>query len=118
MLIKIDFFGNFIWSFGKSTWLNKILRNIAEYTNNNNPPVLWTGNGYHVIVVLNLQMPLEHIKEYVELGDVTSVATTNKISNEFIHFSKSLLSNNKADLRQENEVLYNLVAKNGSTKKR
>jgi Primase X len=88
---------------GRTGLLSKIVQHISEYTNNSTGsfPVLWTGNGYHVIVVLNLQMPLEHIKEYAELdGSVVTTAadvSTNRISNEFIRFSKSFLSNNKAD---------------------
>jgi hypothetical protein len=75
--------------------LNKTLRNIEEYCSLDNPLVLWTGNGYHVYIVLHMSEPLEYIQEYVTIGSVKD------ISREFMLFSKTLLSDNKAD-RKDN----------------
>ena len=75
--------------------LNKTLRNIKEYCRCSDneiviPLVLWTGNGYHIYVVLNIPEPLEDIDEYESLG-------IKEISREFMLFAKSFLSDNKAD---------------------
>ena len=72
--------------------LHKTLQNIAEYSDEALVPlVIWTGNGYHVYIVLNLGQPLEYIAEY------SNVNVTKEISKEFMRFTKSYLSDNKAD---------------------
>lgn len=72
--------------------LHKTLLNIAEYSDEATVPlVIWTGNGYHVYIVLNLGQPLEYIAEYSNLN------VTKEISKEFMRFAKSYLSDNKAD---------------------
>lgn len=72
--------------------LHKTLQNIAEYSDEAIVPlVIWTGNGYHVYIVLNLGQPLECITEY------SNVNVTKEISKEFMRFAKSHLSDNKAD---------------------
>lgn len=73
--------------------MNKTIENIACYTHDVVVPlVLWTGNGYHVYVVLNMAGPLEHIEEYA-----TAVGSLKEISREFMLFAKAFLSNNRAD---------------------
>jgi hypothetical protein len=75
--------------------LNKTLQNIKEYTCDSVIPlVLWTGNGYHVIVILNIAEPLEHIEEYTS---VSSSCGIKQLSREFMLFAKIFLSENKAD---------------------
>ena len=77
------------------TRLNETLQNIREYTCDSIIPlVLWTGNGYHVIVILNIVEPLEHIEEYTS---VSSKCGIKQISREFMLFAKICLSENKAD---------------------
>jgi hypothetical protein len=72
--------------------LYKTLQNIAEYSDEAIVPlVIWTGNGYHVYIILNLGQPLEYIAEYSKLD------VTKEISKEFMRFTKSYLSDNKAD---------------------
>jgi hypothetical protein len=72
--------------------LHKTLQKIEEYSDGAIVPlVIWTGNGYHVYIVLNLGEPLEYIVEYSNLD------VTKEISKEFIRFAKSYLSDNKAD---------------------
>jgi hypothetical protein len=75
--------------------LNKTIENIAYYTDDVVVPlVLWTGNGYHVYVALNMAGPLEDIEEYAR-----AVGSVKEISREFMLFAKAFLSDNKADLK-------------------
>lgn len=72
--------------------LHKTLKNITENSDGAIVPlVIWTGNGYHMYIVLNLGAPLEYIAEYSNLN------VTKEISKEFMRFAKSYLSDNKAD---------------------
>jgi hypothetical protein len=49
--------------------LNKTLQKIRECTCDSiRPLILWTGNGYHIIVILNIVEPLEHIEEYMSVS--------------------------------------------------
>jgi Primase X len=74
--------------------LNKTIENIACYTDDVVVPlIIWTGNGYHVYVVLTMDEPLEHINEYKSVGSV------KEISREFMLFAKAFLSDNKADAK-------------------
>jgi hypothetical protein len=96
-------------------YLYKTLGNISYYSNNtSNPLVLWTGNGYHIYIALNLPCPLEQIEEYYH--DI--VATTKQsspanglvpvidlqqnpsaISEEFLRYTKTKLTDGKADTK-------------------
>jgi Primase X len=78
-----------------ATHLNKTLQKIREYTSDSIIPlILWTGNGYHVIVVLNMTEPLEHIEEYTS---ISSSCEIKQLSREFMLFARMFLSENKAD---------------------
>src|SRR5215208_3155501 len=70
--------------------LNKTLKNIREKLDNNNghPTVLWSGNGYHIILPANCPVELERIQEFQEFDNP---------SERFLRFAKDYLSNNKAD---------------------
>ena len=70
--------------------LNKILKNIKEKLDNNNahPTVLWSGNGYHIILPVYCPMELERIQEFQEFDNP---------SERFLRFAKDYLSNGKAD---------------------
>ena len=70
--------------------LNKTLKSIKEKFANNNvhPTVLWSGNGYHIILPVQCPRELERIQEFQEF---------NKPSEGFLRFAKDFLSNNKAD---------------------
>jgi hypothetical protein len=70
--------------------LNKILKNIKEKLANNNahPTVLWSGNGYHIILPVYCPMELERIQEFQEFDNP---------SERFLRFTKDYLSNGKAD---------------------
>jgi hypothetical protein len=70
--------------------LNKTLKNIKEKLENNNvhPTVLWSGNGYHIILPVYCPIELERIQEFQEFDNP---------SERFLRFAKDNLSNNKAD---------------------
>jgi len=70
--------------------LNKTLKNIKEKLDDNNahPTVLWSGNGYHIILPVYCPRELEHIQEFQEFDNP---------SERFLRFAKDYLSNNKAD---------------------
>ena len=69
--------------------LNKTLKNINEKLDNNaHPTVLWSGNGYHVILPVYCPLELERIQEFQEFENP---------SERFLRFAKDNLSDNKAD---------------------
>jgi hypothetical protein len=70
--------------------MDKTLRNIKEKLANNNvhPTVLWSGNGYHIILPVYCPVELERIPEFHEFDNP---------SERFLRFAKDNLSNNKAD---------------------
>jgi hypothetical protein len=73
--------------------LNKILKKtlsiIQRKLNGCKPTVLWTGNGYHIYIVLNTR-PLQLITELVELSDTPS--------EEFLRFAEFTFTNKKKTL--------------------
>ena len=69
--------------------INKSLKIIKEKLNGCIPTVLWTGNGYHIYVVLNTR-PLELIEELKELSP--------KPSEEILRYAEIIFSNKKKDL--------------------
>lgn len=74
--------------------LNKALKQaltiIKKKLNGCIPTVLWTGNGYHIYIVLDTR-PLELITDLIELS--------NEPSKEFLKFAEIIFSNKKADNR-------------------
>jgi Primase X len=69
--------------------LNKTLKNIKEKLDRNvHPTVLWSGNGYHIILPIYCPLELERIQEFQEFENP---------SERFLRFAKDNLSNNKAD---------------------
>ena len=69
--------------------LNKTLKSIKEKLDTNvHPTVLWSGNGYHIILPVYSPMALEQIQEFQEFDNP---------SERFLRFAKDFLSNNKAD---------------------
>ena len=69
--------------------LNKTLKNIKEKLDKNaNPTVLWSGNGYHIILPAFCPRELERIQEFQEFDNP---------SERLLRFAKDYLSNNKAD---------------------
>ena len=69
--------------------LNKTLKNIKEKLDNNaQPTILWSGNGYHIILPVYCSIELERIQEFQEFDNP---------SEKFLRFAKDNLSDNKAD---------------------
>jgi len=70
--------------------LNNTLKNLKEKLANNNahPTVLWSGNGYHIILPVHCPIELERIQEFQEFDNP---------SERFLRFAKDFLSNNKAE---------------------
>ena len=69
--------------------LNKTLKTIKEKLDTNvHPTVLWSGNGYHIILPVYCPMVLEQIQEFQEFDNP---------SERFLRFAKDFLSNDKAD---------------------
>lgn len=69
--------------------LNKILKHISEALHYSIPLLLWSGNGYHIIIPVKSTEALEHFEDFKGL--------TDRPSSEFLQFAKSFLSFNKAD---------------------
>ena len=67
---------------------NKSLKIIKEKLNGCRPTILWTGNGYHIYIVLDIR-PLELIKELKELSAIPS--------EEFLKYAEIAFSNKKKD---------------------
>jgi hypothetical protein len=72
--------------------INKILKKtlsiIQKKLHGCSPTVLWTGNGYHIYIVLNTR-PLELIRDLAELSA--------KPSEEFLRFAEFTFTNKKKD---------------------
>ena len=68
--------------------LNRILNVIKKKLNGFSPTVLWTGNGYHIYIVLDTR-PLELITDLKKLS--------RKPSKEFLRFAEINFTNGKAD---------------------
>lgn len=75
--------------------LSKSLRKIKEKFEDDNdktkivtPTVLWSGNGYHIILPAKCPMSLEYIREFQDF---------DRPSEQFLRFAKEFLSDKKAD---------------------
>ena len=68
--------------------LNQTLKNIKKKLDTAHPTILWSGNGYHVILPVYCPRELERIQEFQEF---------NNPSERYLRFAKDFLSNNKAD---------------------
>jgi hypothetical protein len=67
---------------------NKSIKIIKEKLNGCRSTILWTGNGYHIYIVLDIR-PLELIKELKDL--------LSKPSEEFLRYAEMIFSNKKKD---------------------
>ena len=88
LFIDLDL-SNFTSKRSLQVTLNKTLKSIKEKLDNNtHPTVLWSGNGYHVILPVYCPIAFERIVEFREFDNP---------SERFLRFAKDNLSNNKAD---------------------
>jgi hypothetical protein len=67
---------------------NKSIKIIKEKLISSQPTILWTGNGYHIYIVIEAR-PMELIKELKELSE--------KPSEEFLRYAELTFSNKKKD---------------------
>ncbi|MDQ3972037.1 MAG: DNA primase noncatalytic subunit PriX [Thermoproteota archaeon] len=70
-------------------WLKRILRNIASVLHGVKPLILWSGNGYHIIVPVKATEALEQFDDFEPY--------TTEPSKEFLQFAARQLSLNKSD---------------------
>ena len=71
------------------TLLKRILKNIAKVLYDIRPLILWSGNGYHIIIPVSAPEALEQYKDFQ--------AYARQPSDEFLRFAKDYLSLGKAD---------------------
>src|SRR6185312_16567151 len=69
--------------------LNKILKHRSSILYGVRPLLLWSGNGYHIIIPVKATEALEHFEDFKGL--------TDRPSSEFLQFAKYFLSFSKAD---------------------
>ena len=78
--------------------LNTTLKNIRERLGINTPAVLWSGNGYHVILPVDASdITLENIKQF---------QTVQRPSLKFLRFAEWFLSNGRSDKAHNNTVSF------------
>jgi hypothetical protein len=89
---------NFTTDRGIKMALSRTLNNIKEKLGTS-PTVLWSGRGYHIILLLNSNgVILENMKEFEGV---------NKVSLKFLRYAESYLSLNKSDSQHKNTVSFN-----------
>jgi hypothetical protein len=72
--------------------LDKTLKIIKQKLNGFEPTILWSGNGYHIYIVLDVK-PLELIQELRELSD--------NQSEQFLRYTENIFTNNKKDIHHK-----------------
>lgn len=69
--------------------LYKILKHISKVLPGSEPLTIWSGRGYHIIILVKVNEALEHFEDFSGL--------TEKPSEELLRFAKTYLSYDKAD---------------------
>lgn len=69
--------------------MKRILNNVSEVLKDASPIVLWSGNGYHIIIPVNAPEALEQFEDFQQY--------TRKPSKEFLQFAEKSVSLSKAD---------------------
>jgi Primase X len=83
--------------------LSKTLDNIKQKLEVSSPTVIWSGNGYHIYLVLDSNgINLENVKQFAEL-DIKN----RQLSLRFLRFAEWYLSNGKSDRSHNTTVSYN-----------
>jgi hypothetical protein len=79
------------------------IKSILAFTNyENEPTIIWSGNGYHIYLILDSQgITLENIKEFSDLSQA------NQISVKFLRFIEWFLSSGKSDRAHNTTVSFN-----------
>ena len=68
---------------------NKILKNVAQVLNGASPAVIWSGNGYHLLLPVDISEPLE--------SEAVFTKYTDQPSRDFLRFAEWFLSMGKSD---------------------
>ncbi|HEY7569883.1 MAG TPA: DNA primase noncatalytic subunit PriX [Nitrososphaeraceae archaeon] len=78
--------------------LRKILKRIKNLLNLTTPTVIWSGNGYHIYIPINVPIVLEDIKEFINIEHV---------STKFLRFAEWYLSSGMSDSAHNSTVSLN-----------
>lgn len=78
--------------------LRKTLRKIGELFADFKPTVIWSGNGYHIYIPINVTVVLENIREFSEI---------EQVSTKFLRFAEWYISSGKSDSAHNNNVSLN-----------
>ena len=85
--------------------LSRTLNNIREKLGISHPTVIWSGNGFHIYLMLNSEgIILETIKEFTDPGLGIRL---DQISIKFLRFVEWYLSDGKSDLQHNTTVSFN-----------
>ena len=75
--------------------VNRLLKSLQINYNISNFTVMWTGNGYHILVPFGFDRPFEHLQEFSKY--LLQLPSNTSISGHFLYFAKRHLSDNMAD---------------------
>jgi Primase X len=91
---------NFKTDSGLNSALSKTLQKINQLESNLIPTIIWSGRGYHIIVVLDSNnVNLEYEKIFADM--------TSQPSRDFLRFAESFLSSGKSDRCHNTTVSFN-----------
>lgn len=78
--------------------VNDLIKKLALYHTIYNMMIMFTGNGYHILIPFRFDTPFEKIKEFLKYTKYEVFNTTrNEISRQFLIFAKEKLGNRLAD---------------------
>jgi hypothetical protein len=69
--------------------LDKILKDVGEVLDGASPAVIWSGNGYHLLLPVDISEPLEAESAFLKY--------TDQPSHDFLRFAEQYLSMGKSD---------------------
>jgi hypothetical protein len=78
--------------------LDKILKNVSEILNGASPAVIWSGNGYHLLLPVDVSEPLEAESAFLKY--------TKQPSRDFLRFAEQYLSIGKSDQQHYSMVSF------------
>ena len=78
--------------------LQRILKRIKEILLGLKPTIIWSGNGYHIYIPIDVPIILEDVKEFSNI---------ERVSTKFLRFAEWYLSNGKSDPAHNKSVSVN-----------
>jgi Primase X len=78
--------------------LDKILKNVTEVLDGTSPAVIWSGNGYHLLLPVDVPEPLESESAFLKY--------TEQPSRDFLRFAEQYLSMGKSDQQHYSMVSF------------